>query len=125
MRYPDAAILVMARAPVAGQAKTRLIPALGDAGAAALHINMIKQTVKTVTSCYREAVEAIFEEQYTQEKIDLWIERLRTVYNRDLSLYNNPTCLPYRYLYEFAMKRLTAAAALKKARWRPSALSSA
>jgi putative protease len=38
--------------------------------------------VKTVTSCYREAVDAVYEGTYTKEKIDLWIERLATVFNR-------------------------------------------
>lgn len=43
MRYPDAEILVMARAPVAGAAKTRLIPALGAAGAATLHAYLVER----------------------------------------------------------------------------------
>lgn len=38
--------------------------------------------VRTVTECYREAVEAIAEGTYTQEKIQAWIERLATVFNR-------------------------------------------
>ncbi len=38
--------------------------------------------VKTVTRCYRDAVEAIQEGTYSQEKISLWMERLKTVYNR-------------------------------------------
>ncbi len=38
--------------------------------------------VKTVTKCYREAVTAIFEGTYTQTKIDEWMARLSTVYNR-------------------------------------------
>ncbi len=38
--------------------------------------------VKTVTSCYREAVDAVYEANYTQEKIDSWVERLSTVFNR-------------------------------------------
>ncbi|MEN8169609.1 MAG: TIGR04282 family arsenosugar biosynthesis glycosyltransferase [Pseudomonadota bacterium] len=37
MQFPDSEILVMARAPEAGRAKTRLIPALGEEGAAMLH----------------------------------------------------------------------------------------
>lgn len=36
LRYPAARILIFAKAPVAGQVKTRLIPALGADGAAAL-----------------------------------------------------------------------------------------
>ena len=38
--------------------------------------------VKTVTRCYREAVDAIAEGTYTQERIAQWMEQLKTVYNR-------------------------------------------
>lgn len=38
--------------------------------------------VKTVTECYREALDAIADGSYTQEKIAAWTERLRTVFNR-------------------------------------------
>jgi rSAM/selenodomain-associated transferase 1 len=38
-------IAVFARAPVAGRCKTRLIPALGPDGAAALHRRMIERTI--------------------------------------------------------------------------------
>lgn len=38
--------------------------------------------VKTVTRCYREALDAIAEGTYTQERIAQWMERLKTVYNR-------------------------------------------
>lgn len=44
---PDTAILVFARAPVAGAAKTRLIPLLGDQGAAALHAQLIHRALAT------------------------------------------------------------------------------
>jgi len=37
----DAGVLIFARAPVAGNVKTRLIPLLGDHGAAALYRNLI------------------------------------------------------------------------------------
>jgi putative protease len=39
--------------------------------------------VKMVTKCYHEALEAIAENLYTQEKIDVWTTKLRSVYNRD------------------------------------------
>jgi uncharacterized protein len=42
---PDTAILVFARAPVAGAAKTRLIPLLGAEGAAALHRRLLLQAI--------------------------------------------------------------------------------
>jgi putative protease len=38
--------------------------------------------VKTVAAVYREAVNAWFDNEYTQEKIDEWNNRLSTVYNR-------------------------------------------
>lgn len=41
MKYPDACIALFARVPVAGQVKTRLIPALGEAGALHLHEHLL------------------------------------------------------------------------------------
>src|SRR6056297_1392090 len=38
--------------------------------------------VKTVTECYREAVDAWFDGTYNEEKIKQWQERLATVFNR-------------------------------------------
>lgn len=38
--------------------------------------------VKTVVSCYKEAVNAVADGTYTREKIDQWIGQLSTVYNR-------------------------------------------
>ncbi|MDX9854417.1 MAG: peptidase U32 family protein [Tenuifilaceae bacterium] len=38
--------------------------------------------VKTVTQCYSEAVQAIEEGTYGEEKINAWMERLSTVFNR-------------------------------------------
>lgn len=38
--------------------------------------------VKTVTQCYREAVEAIADDTYTEDKIDGWKNRLSKVFNR-------------------------------------------
>jgi putative protease len=38
--------------------------------------------VKTVVSCYNEAVEAIIEETYSPEKCETWRSRLATVFNR-------------------------------------------
>jgi len=37
----DCRVMVFARAPTPGEAKTRLIPALGEAGAAALHRRLV------------------------------------------------------------------------------------
>ena len=38
--------------------------------------------VKTVVECYKEAVQAVSDGTYTQEKIAGWTDRLRTVFNR-------------------------------------------
>jgi putative protease len=38
--------------------------------------------VKVVSSCYDEAVRTFFDGTYTREKIDDWIKRLSTVFNR-------------------------------------------
>ena len=38
--------------------------------------------VKTVVKCYREAVDAIRDGTYSAEKVDAWMKRLETVYNR-------------------------------------------
>ena len=40
-------LAIFARAPIAGQCKTRLIPALGAEGAAQLHATLVEKTVKT------------------------------------------------------------------------------
>jgi len=45
MRYPNARILVFCKPPIPGQAKTRLIPALGAEGAADLHAELARATV--------------------------------------------------------------------------------
>jgi len=50
MDTPDTALLVFARAPVPGQAKTRLVPALGQAGAAELHARMVRHTLKNAVA---------------------------------------------------------------------------
>lgn len=42
----DFPIIVFAKPPVAGVAKTRLIPALGETGAAQLHARLLEQTIK-------------------------------------------------------------------------------
>jgi putative protease len=38
--------------------------------------------VYTTTSCYREAVDSYFNGTYNSEKIEVWIEKLQTVFNR-------------------------------------------
>jgi len=56
-----------------------------DAGVTVLKIEgraRPAEYVYTVVSCYREAVEAIFDGTFSEDKIANWIERLSTVYNR-------------------------------------------
>lgn len=50
MLYPDTRLLLMARAPVAGHAKTRLIPALGAQGAALLQAYLIERQLQQAQS---------------------------------------------------------------------------
>ena len=50
MLFPDAKLILFTKAPVPGQAKTRLIPALGDEGAAELQRRMTRHTVDMVFS---------------------------------------------------------------------------
>ncbi len=38
--------------------------------------------VKTTVSCYKEAVQSVFDGSYTRERIDDWTRRLKTVFNR-------------------------------------------
>ena len=48
--FPEFRCLVFAKAPVAGQAKTRLIPALGAAGAAGLQACLTRATVERLAT---------------------------------------------------------------------------
>jgi hypothetical protein len=43
-------VVVFARAPIAGQVKTRLAPALGAAGAAELHRRLVRRTLRTAAA---------------------------------------------------------------------------
>jgi len=38
--------------------------------------------VKTVIECYKEALDSYFERTYTKDKVNIWLERLSSVYNR-------------------------------------------
>jgi len=53
----DGVILVFARAPEAGQAKTRLIPKLGPEGAAQLHSRLVHLTLETATAFHNVSVQ--------------------------------------------------------------------
>jgi putative protease len=56
-----------------------------DAGVRVLKIEgraRSPEYVKTVTSCYSEAIEAYLNKEFTADKIDHWTERLSSVFNR-------------------------------------------
>ncbi|WP_372651152.1 peptidase U32 family protein [Draconibacterium sp.] len=56
-----------------------------DAGVSVLKIEgraRSAEYVKTVAQCYREAVDAYFDEEFTDEKVEEWNNRLETVFNR-------------------------------------------
>jgi len=57
MPTADAALIIFAKAPVAGLAKTRLIPALGAAGAAALAERLLVQAVAAAVAARLGPVE--------------------------------------------------------------------
>ncbi len=52
-------LLLFARYPVPGRAKTRLIPALGDEGAAELHRRLVLRTLRTAHKACRAARAAL------------------------------------------------------------------
>ncbi len=47
MTSPPIQLAIFAKAPIAGQCKTRLMPALGAEGAAQLHATLVEKTVRT------------------------------------------------------------------------------
>ncbi len=56
-----------------------------DAGVSVLKIEGRARSgeyVKTVVECYNEAINTVLDELYTREKIDSWMQRLSTVFNR-------------------------------------------
>jgi rSAM/selenodomain-associated transferase 1 len=50
MVVADTLIIVFAKAPVPGQVKTRLIPALGAVGAAMLHTTLVERAIETAVA---------------------------------------------------------------------------
>jgi rSAM/selenodomain-associated transferase 1 len=46
VKYPDARLLVLSKAPDPGQVKTRLIPLLGESGAAGLYEGLLRSTLE-------------------------------------------------------------------------------
>ncbi|XXK21661.1 TIGR04282 family arsenosugar biosynthesis glycosyltransferase [Arenicellales bacterium nBUS_48] len=100
----DGVILVFARAPEAGQAKTRLIPKLGPEGAAQLHSRLVHLTLDTATAFRNVSVQlwcspdphrsffsqcrATYEvELHAQSGVDLG-ERMLNAFNQALTDYD-------------------------------------
>jgi len=52
MKFPEARLLIFAKAPIPGQVKTRLIPLLGASGAAALHEQLTRRTLATAVNTH-------------------------------------------------------------------------
>lgn len=57
MRFPDARLMIFAKAPVAGSAKTRLAPTLGEQGAADLHAQLTERILHTAITANLAPVE--------------------------------------------------------------------
>ncbi|RKT46919.1 hypothetical protein BDD21_4461 [Thiocapsa rosea] len=57
MRYPNARILIFAKAPIPGLVKTRLIPTLGPAGAAELACDLLERLVRRLSDARLAPVE--------------------------------------------------------------------
>ncbi|OOZ37704.1 TIGR04282 family arsenosugar biosynthesis glycosyltransferase [Solemya velesiana gill symbiont] len=51
MQFPDSRLLIFAKAPIAGLAKTRLAPALGHEGAADFYAGLLHETVSKFSAC--------------------------------------------------------------------------
>ena len=78
--YPDARILIFSKAPVAGKAKTRLIPQLGEQGAADFSARLTCHTVKQAVNsqlcpvqlwCAPDGRHALFQELHESYSIEL------------------------------------------------------
>ncbi|MFX0057339.1 MAG: peptidase U32 family protein [Candidatus Hodarchaeota archaeon] len=69
--------------------------------------------IKTVTECYREAIDSYFDNAYTKEKVKYWLDKLSKVYNRgfhtgfyfhrptieDIELDKRGNISPYKKIY--------------------------
>lgn len=53
----DCALIVFARAPTPGAVKTRLVPLLGQEGAAALHVRLVKRALETARAASFTTIE--------------------------------------------------------------------
>jgi uncharacterized protein len=51
LKHQNSCIVMFARAPVKGQVKTRLIPALGEQGALDMHMQLMNRQMKVLNKC--------------------------------------------------------------------------
>ncbi|MSP98775.1 MAG: glycosyltransferase [Betaproteobacteria bacterium] len=88
---PDAALIVFARAPTPGRVKTRLVPLLGENGAARLHARLVEGTIRTaldsgfgrvVLYCSPGVGNVFFEKLQKRFKISLRAQRGRDIGDR-------------------------------------------
>jgi len=84
MQFPNARILIFAKAPEPGYVKTRLIPALGAEGAADLYMRLLDQTVSVVTAANLAPVQL----WCAPDQEHLFFQKLANQY--DLSLHVQP-----------------------------------
>jgi len=50
--------------------------------------------IKTVTQCYRDAIDSYYDNTYTEDKVEYWLKKLTKVYNRGFHTgfyFNRPT----------------------------------
>lgn len=79
-RYPDARILIFSKAPLPGRAKTRLIPQLGEQGAAEFSARLIRHVVQLTARsrlcplqlwCAPDSSHALFQELHGAYGVEL------------------------------------------------------
>ncbi len=79
-RYPDARILIFSKAPLPGRVKTRLIPELGEQGAAAFSADLTRHIVQEVADsrlcplqiwCEPDGSHALFQELHEAYGVEM------------------------------------------------------
>jgi rSAM/selenodomain-associated transferase 1 len=80
---PPVRLIIFARAPVAGECKTRLIPALGAEGAAALHARLVEHALRIAIAsgagpvslwCSGDAADPFFQHCATEFDVPLHVQ---------------------------------------------------
>ena len=78
-KAPESALLIFARAPDPGRVKTRLVPLLGEKGAARLHARLVERALKTAVAAGFASVdlviEAVFEDLHVKHQVVREVER--------------------------------------------------